>query len=425
MDDAQSAGGSRSASAAGSTPSQRADELTRFWSITVPRRMESFAPRLADAFADGAWTAIWPKVSGYAPVAGLIIGFLVAVLLPLVPIVVSTGYEQTPRVWSELLPFIMLVIAAGILQGSVGIGLVAGYVVGDVLRLAVTGVLGQWSTWSYLGSNPLLAMVLLVSSALITYLLLAIPAITLPMIARRFAELAPLRRISNERARMAARIGAYTLAAGLLTFFWTRGVVVLIRPIFMWRNGSPTVEAIFPVQFQWEWLVATAVIAVLVRLVLQAAAVRRSSAVRLIGGLQAERWADANPGAFWQGAGPIPRIALVAATATLLLAGTYGDLIDPVLVFLVAALATAWRSGMIRPNAAWAQTVQRIPALGRLVIAGLLGYAMARIVVEVTWATTNSLRPILIGILLIGAVFVALFPTMTRPSVRSGAAKPA
>lgn len=423
MDDAQAAGGSVPV-AAGRPESQRTDDLTRLWSVSIPRRIESWAPRIADAFADGAWTAIWPRVTAYAPVAGLIIGFLVAVLLPLVPIDVSD--EQMPRVWSELLPFIMLVIAAGILQGTVGIGLLAGYVVGDVLRLGVTGALGGWSTWWYLGTNPLLAIVLLVSSALITYLLLAIPAITLPMIARRFAELAPLRRIANERARKVARIGLYALAAGLLTFFWTRGVVVLIRPIFTWRNGSPSVEAIFPVQFQWEWLVATAVIAVLVRVALQELVVRSSVRAGQVAVLQAERWADANPGAFWRRSGPLPPIVLVAGTATLLLAGTYEDVIDPVLVFGIAALATAWRSGMIRPSAGWAMTVERIPVLGRMVIAGLLGYAMARISVEIAWATTNSgLRPVLIGILLIGAVFVALFPTRARTPRHQRTAEPA
>ncbi|MGH2427463.1 MAG: hypothetical protein ACRDGV_01060 [Candidatus Limnocylindria bacterium] len=376
--------------------------------MIIPRRIEAWAPRLADAFADGAWMAIWPRVAAYAPIAGLVIGFGVAVLLPLVPL--DFPDPGTPRVWSELLPFMMLVVAAGILLGTAGIGLLAGVVVGDLMRLLIGAMVGSWAEWHRLGDNPLVAILMVAGSALITYLLLAIPAVTLPMIARAFAERAPLSRITSPRARAAARVGINVLAAGLLIFFWTRAVVVLIRPVFTWRSGSPIVEAISPVQFQWEWLVGTAVLAVFVRVGLQELAVRRSSRARRIAALREERWEDASPGAFWDRVGPIPLIALVAATVTLLLAGTYEDLIDPILVFAIAVLVGAWRAGLVRPATGWAQAVERLPALGRLVLAGVVGYALARIVAELFWAT-GSLRTVLVGILLIVAVFVILFPT--------------
>jgi hypothetical protein len=390
--------------------SRRADQLTRLWSVTIPRRIESWAPRIADAFADGAWTAIWPRITAYAPIAAFIVGFAVAVLLPFVPASFLPGLYE--RVWSELLPFMMLVVAAGILLGTAGLGLLAGLVVGDVLRLPIAYV-GGWTNWYSLSDNPLVAILMVAGSALITYLLLAVPAVTLPMVARSFAERTPLRRISSPRGRMVARAGVYVLAAGLLTFFWTRGVVVLIRPVFTWRGPDPVVEAIYPVQFQWEWLVGTAVIAVIVRVVLQELVVRRSPKANRIGALQGERWANASPGAFWDRVGPIPLIALIAGTVTLLLAGTYEDPIDPVLVFAIAALVGAWRMGIIRPTTGWARAAERVPALGRLVIAGLVGYALARIVVELLYAT-GSLRPVLVGILLIVAVFAALFPRADR-----------
>lgn len=398
----------------------RTDDLIRLWSVTIPRRIEAWAPRMADAFADGAWTAIWPRITAYAPIAAFIIGVAVVVLLPFVPASFLPGLYE--RVWSELLPFMMLVVAAGILSGTAGIGLLAGLVVGDVLRLPIAYV-GGWTNWYSLSDIPPVAILMVAGSALITYLLLAIPAVTLPMVARSFAERTPLRRISSPRGRMVARAGVYVLAAGLLTFFWTRAVVVLIRPVFTWRGPDPVVEAIYPVQFQWEWLVGTAVIAVIVRVVLQELVVRRSPRAKRIGALQVERWADASPGAFWDRVGPIPLIALVAGTVTLLLAGTYEDPYDPVLVFAIAVLVGAWRMGLIRPTAGWARAVERVPALGRLVVAGLVGYALARIVVELLWAT-GSLRPVLIGILLIVAVFAVLFPR-ADPARRPPAPEPA
>lgn len=418
MDDTRQPAVETTTSAAPSLPSSdRTDDLVRLWSVTIPRRIESLAPRMADAFADGAWTAIWPRITAYAPIAAFIIGVAVVVLLPFVPASFLPGLYE--RVWSELLPFMMLVVAAGILLGTAGIGLLAGLVVGDVLRLPIAYV-GGWTNWYSLSDIPPVAILMVAGSALITYLLLAIPAVTLPMVARSFAERTPLRRISSPRGRMVARAGVYVLAAGLLTFFWTRAVVVLIRPVFTWRGPAPVVEAIYPVQFQWEWLVGTAVIAVIVRVVLQELVVRRSSAGVRIAALQAERWDGATPGAYWDRVGPVPAIALLAGTATLLLAGTYEHPIDPVLVFAIAVLVGAWRMRIIRPTVGWARTVERVPALGRLVIAGIVGYALARIIVELFYST-GSLRPVLVGILLIVAVFVVLFPAQAVAGPRRAA----
>lgn len=410
MDDVGEPSAGHPTSAASSNPaSHRTDDLVRRWSVTIPRRIESWAPRLADAFADGAWTAIWPRVTAYAPIAALAIGFGVAVLLPLLPGDYGS-FSGVPRVWSELLPFMTLVIAAGILSGTAGIGLLAGYIAGDVLWLAIGPMIGEWARWYVLNPNPLIAGLEVAASALITYLLLAIPAITLPMIARDFAARAPLRWMHDRRLRMVARAGVYLVTAGLLTFFWTRAVVVLMRPLFTWRSGSPVVQAIEPVQFQWEWLVGAAIVAVMLRVVLQEVVVRRSTRSVRIGELQAQRWAGAAPGAFWRRAGPLPRIALIAATVTLLLAGTYEDVIDPVVVLVATALAVAWRAGLMgAAPAAWVARVERIPAVVRLAVALGFGYLLARILLEV-W-TGDSLRPVLIGILLIGAVFVILFPT--------------
>ncbi|MGQ0609401.1 MAG: hypothetical protein ACT4OQ_13205 [Chloroflexota bacterium] len=398
----------------------RTDELIRLWSIAIPRRIESWAPRVADAFADGAWTAIWPRVTAYAPIVAFVIGLVVSVALPFLPADFSS--VTYPRVWSELLWFMVLVSAAGILHGTAGIGLLAGVVVGDVLRLLAAAALGGWVPWSYLSDNPLFAILTVIGLSLITYLLLAIPAVTLPMVARAFAERTPLRRMSSLRNRMIARAGIYLLAAGLLTFFWTRAVVVLIRPVYTWRVGSPTIGGIEAVQFGWEWIVGAAVVAVLARVVLQELVVRRSAKAGRIGALQIQRWDGAAPGAFWDRIGAVPRLGLIAATVTLLLAGTYEHPVDAALVLAIAALVGAWRMGLIQPTAGWAQTVERVPAIGRLVIAGVIGYTLARVVVELLYST-NSLRIVLVGILLIVAVFALLFPT--RAVLRERPAAPA
>lgn len=389
------------------------DGLLRLWYVRLPRAVESVAPRVAGALADGAWTAIWPRLAAFAPLVGVALGLAMGLLHPFLP----SRIEGYPRAWSELLPFMMLVIAAGLVSGTVGVAILAGYVAGDLARFLLW-LVTEFENLIYFGSLlPFIAGYL--GSALISYLLLAIPAFTLPQVARDFAERAPVRRIASAGTRKIARAAVYVLAAGALTFFWTRAVVVLLRPVFTWRQNNPNVEAIYPVQFQWEWLVGTAVIAAIVGIVLRQLVMRRSPGAIRIAALQAQRWHGARPpGGFWRRMGPIPQIALFAGAATLLLAGTYEDFMDPILVFAIAVLAAAWRMGIIRPTTAWARTVERVPALGRLVIAGIVGYGMARIVLESMWAIDGGLRPVLIGILLILAVFLVLFPAQVAARPR-------
>ncbi len=389
---------------------RRTDGLVQLWSVTLPRRLEAWAPRLADALADGAWTAIWPRVTAYAPIVAFIGGFGVAIVLPLTPGDYG-AFSGVPRVWSELLPFMMVVIAVGVFSGAAGIGLLAGYVAGDVLWLAIGAMTGGWASWFVLNSNPLIAVLQVAGSALISYLLLAIPAVTLPMVVRRLAARAPLRRISNPRLRTLAWAATYLVAAGVLTFLWTLAAVVLIRPVFTWRSGSPAVQAIEPVQFQWEWLVGAAVIAALVRITLQELVVRRSERASRVAVLQAQRSTDAGHRALSHGAGPVLAIVATVGGLILLLAGTYEDFIDPVVVLVAGALLVAWRAGMIGARSTgWGQRIEGIPAPARLAVVLIVGYLVATVVAEAMWAT-DSLRPVLIGILLTGALFVLLFPT--------------
>lgn len=394
-------------------PSEKPIPAGRFWSVTLPGQIQRWTPSLANALADGAWTAIWPRVVAYAPVAGLAVGVATALLLPF-----TSGdygaFSGIPRVWSELLLFMILVVAAGFLSGAVGLALVAGYVIGDLVWLGIGAASGQWTSWVVLDPNPAIAALQVAGSALVSWILLAIPSTGLPAVARTLAARARLRGTSNGALGVVVWGSAYALAAGLLTYLWTLAVVVLIRPMFTWRIGDPPVQAIEPVQFQWQWLVGAAVAAVVVRILLQERLVRPSPHASRVAVLQLEREADATRGR--RLGGPLVPIVGTAALLTLLLAGTYQDFIDPIVVFVAGALVAAWRDGLIGvAPTAWVERVERIPALGRIAVVLVAGYLMALIVAQAMW-TTDSLRAVLIGALLTGAVLVFLFPARADPT---------
>src|SRR5439155_22699867 len=92
------------------------------------RQLAPWLPPPADALADGAWTAAWPGVAAVTPLVALALGFLAPLLLP--------GLLD---VYTESLPFMLLLVAAAILSGPAGLGLLLGYAVGMLLAWPAVG----------------------------------------------------------------------------------------------------------------------------------------------------------------------------------------------------------------------------------------------------------------------------------------------
>lgn len=363
------------------------DPLTRLWCVRLPRALDPWAPPLADALADGAWTAAWPGVAALAPLAALAVGFLAPLAWP--------GIKY---IYSESLTFLMLVVAAAILSAPLGVGLLAGYI-GGVM------VFGGASSYYAFAQAPLAR----VGSLVIAYMLLALPAVTLPQLGRRMADELALLIPSSEELRRVARPALYAVTAALLTFLWCQATVVLIRPVFTWMRGSPTVEAVRNVQVYWRWLVVTAVLAVIARTVLEWGVARRAG---VVAALEAERWSE--PHRRWIQWRRLPlavRVGLASLAVTLLLAGAYTGWIDAVLMALAVAALAAWRAGLIGGTlpATWHRLLLKVPTLVRYAVAALVGYWLAGIATALLWKT-GSFRPVLLGIFASLAMFYVLLP---------------
>src|SRR5256885_829674 len=152
----------------GSSPAAGSDSgLTRFWAVTLPTRIDSVAPPLADAFADGVWTAVWRRIHDLAPLAALITGLLFRIVWP-----------SIHNVYSESLLFLMIVVAGAILSGPVGAMLLFGYAAGDMLALPFNRQ-GLYGPMQYLKSF---------GGHFVGYMLLAIPAILIPQLGRRMTD---------------------------------------------------------------------------------------------------------------------------------------------------------------------------------------------------------------------------------------------
>ncbi|MCA1735476.1 MAG: hypothetical protein LC739_04990 [Actinobacteria bacterium] len=368
--------------------------LAKLWSLTIPRRLANRAPALADSFRDSAWTAVWPPVAAFAPVAGLLVGFLAAFVWP--------GLEHS---YTESLVFMMLVIAGAILSGPVGMMLLVGYGAGSLL-------FGETFTSPFGYPNTLTRLVTAWGGKLIVLALLAFPAVLLPTLARRMVW--PIVGKADPANRLAIHAGLYAAVSGFLVFVWAQAMVVLVRPVFVipYRGDEPTFEAVNPVQNLWPWLVAAAVVTAAGRVIVESRVLGRSPRATAVAEEYRQWWVrTGRRPSPWQRAPVQVRVLVVSVLGTALLAGTYEHWLDPLIALFGIGVLETWRQGMLGDFAGGlGKAISRIPVIVRFVVAVVLAYGVAYLPV---WALfdANSLRPLLYGALASMAVFYLLLST--------------
>jgi hypothetical protein len=402
-----------------------AEELPLLWSVRLPRLLDPVVPPLADAMADGAWTAAWRRAGAFAPPVALLLGLLAGRLRP-----------GMAGVYSESLPFLIVVVVGAILSGSAGVLLFLGYVVGDVLGSVAPGYPRYGTPLQLAGSQ------------VIGYLLLALPAINLPALGRQLARSVAVRLPGRARDWLGVRAILEAGACGGLIFLWCQGMTVLIRPVFTWRGGSPPVQAIALVQHRWEVLVLAAVVAAVARVLLERAVVPILPGRALVAELRRRRgMGDLRRGELWR---RLPRpvrawlqVGVTVASTTFILAGAFDGWIDAVLVAAVTALLEMWRGGHLGSRGTrltrWTRPTQRIPALLRFVAVAGVGYWLASLVVArfvgvpvigglladrvvpLLW-NGDGLRPITVGAVLTLVAYYLLLPS--RGESRAGQGPP-
>jgi hypothetical protein len=358
-------------------------KLTLYWSVRLPRRLDRWVPRLADAFADGAWLTGW-RLSGVAPLVALTVGLLSPWVWP-----------GITTIYSESALFLGLLIGASIASGAWGAMLLLGYIAGDVLHTGYFfATSGHYRDMALPGGM----------GHLVAYLLLAILVIRLPQFARRL--------VSNGRPVVVRAVRYGVVCAGLV-FLWCQAMIVLIRPVFTWRGDSaPKWQAVKPIQTKWPWLVALAFVVAVARIILEDRAAQRSRSTSVANELRQQRRAGGvRRGILWRSQRPSVQVALRAMFVTLLLAGMYVDWMDAIAVLFITAAVGAWRAGLMGNGPqGWIQLMGRIPVFARATVAVLLGFLISSGMLTFVMNRTDTLRPLMVGALATVVVFALLFP---------------
>lgn len=392
------------------------ERLEQIWYLRAPAWLDDWFPHVASAVADGAWTTAWRGVGAYAPVVGFALGLLCRFIFP-----------QIFSVFSESLLFMMIVIAASLLSGTVGFALLGGYIIEDLLVGDRASIYTAFFPSELRPEGSVLAIAGVFGGKLVSYLLLSIPAVTIPLLVRQLAPSIKLSGITDPNSRTLALAGLHAAIAGVLVFLWAQSVVVLLRPLFTWVGSVPTFEAINPAQSQWSFLVGVGAIAAAGRVLLERKLAPTAPRAAVATRLRRQRFTGEGQGILEKVPGLV-RVVIPPVIIALVLAGTYDGWIDAIIVALVVAVLSLWRSRLIRiiplPSQ-WSLTIRRIPSLIRLAAAPFIGYWLSTILLTPLWVPTQtSLRPVMLGSLLTLLVFYVLFPPLPVVSGQTQQAQP-
>jgi len=361
-----------------------------FWSIELPRLIDPWTPNLATSFADDAWLAPWPKVAAYGPLLAALIGLLTPWLWP-----------WMVESYTESVIFLMLAAGGAALNWALGASLLAAYVLGDIGHVLFRST---FLTFRTMGGHA------------VGYLLLGVLAVRIPQLAARLASGIRLETVDSA-LRVRVKAALYGAVCAGLVLLWCQGTIVLIRPVFTWPGGSPTDEAIMPVQVHWQWIVAASAVAAVARVILQHRSTSQSSIVSGVPELRETPIADrTRKGSAWRGMTAWARVVLGSSVLTIILAGTYESWMDPVIVLIVSVIAGLWRNGLLgKVPPSWMELTGRIPPVIRMVIVPFAGYLFANFILNIFWST-GSLRPVMVGALVTVVLFYVFFPIRSQRS---------
>ncbi|MGN6565738.1 MAG: hypothetical protein ACTHMU_24030 [Thermomicrobiales bacterium] len=264
-----------------------------------------------------------------------------------------------------------------------GMWLWAGYALGDFFLYRRPDIyLADW--------NPIEAFIRTRGAWLLLYVLLALEVIVFPLTASALRRVTPLPFARPSRAAALAEGGLYAVIGAVLTYCWAQAVPILQRPIFTWRNDTPTTVAMSPLQQHWQWVVLAVVVGALGRtafetLTWQNAAVRdrarRFAAIIAGADRQKITWTSV----------PLPaRLVAGAIFTTILLAGMlpgWGDGLLLLLLLVVVYLSRQFLSNLV-PG--WYNILNRVPLVLRLLVAAILSRILTPLILTPLWPGSSN-----------------------------------
>lgn len=343
------------------------EPLLHFWNSTLPSFFNRWWPLYGQALGEGCYFAGRPGLSAFLPFLFLGGGFLM-----------GAGHWGYQSVLTEFLFLMILVVSLSFFNTQWGALWWLGYLLGDFSLFRLPLVLDAYQ-------GILFGIVHIALPAVIYYLLLAFLVLHIPLLTRFLAQQTLKKRTSVTAVKA---ILSSALAAGFV-YFWNQAYPLLIRPIWTWYGGNPTVQAIEPIQKRGWVLVLCALFASIAKILLEDRMRQR---------VWEQKKSSFSPG---QTRMKIPRavwIFLKAVFTTFLLSGLLLRWWDVLFLFVVLSLLYSLRAGFfLKLPVRWIQWLEAIPLLVRLAVAIGISLLLANPIHHLLWNhSQNTFLPIIV-----------------------------
>jgi len=394
--------------------------------VAIPKILRRYSLLLSEAWSDGLYLTVRPLAGILAPLLVVLIGLAEGATHwnLLINDTVSSG--QLAIAFTELLPLMVFAAVVGAISTNLGLILVLGYAVGDLLIFG-----SQSANVLQLGlpNVPLLAFIYLRIPQLVSYALFFLLA-AMPTLSTKYllVRLNPLLKATEPTVTI-MRISAMAVIQGGMVYVWTLAAPLLIRVFWGWTSSSPPLAAAYYLQQMGGWVVAAAVMGVVVRGWLTYRANRDQAVAQRMGRLAtALKEADTRL-AFSRRLPAVVRCLLAALALTLLVSGFIASLLEGILIFLFVSFIFVARVELLPRLSIWVRWIAlmtRIPLLARLIGGALVAYYLTQATLTAytqlfpaVYSDTPSatLRPVLISMCLSLLIMTILLPRIspTRP----------
>lgn len=375
------------------------DTLTTLWWERLPNLGNRLSRMLGAALGEGVYLTAWPRFAALAPAAALLFGL-------------AAGWLRLggDLVFTQSYVVIAAAIGLGLVAAQLGALFTVGYAFGDLLL---------WRNPGFHISG-FMDRVQLFGGLLIVYAALAMLAAGVPLAVRALrAQMSlPSGRAADARVVLDILIGGGLAAS--FTYFYVQALPMLIRPLFVWQDMSPSVDSVAPAQ-RHIWVF------VLVAFVVGAARVLVEYGAGLLdpGGIGRRAAALDVPGpSLWTGLPALVRIVVAAVIGTGVLGGLLLDWVEAGLLFAGLVVVHAVRILLPERLPAWPRTVERIPAILRFPAALGLSYLISSWIVSGR-LSGQSFLPLIWGLLAALLCMALAFPAGSEAPPATASARPA
>jgi len=353
------------------------DRFVQAWWLRVPVRLRRANRLLSEVWIDGAYLTAWPRAALIAPLAVFLLGLLEgATHWSYVAFANGRVSNHIHAIdFAQMLPLLFVAVICGTLSSQLGLLLVTGFALGDLLIAGPAFGRGHSLDWQ---------LAYVYAPQLISYLAFFLLAVTPTLTAKAMAGSLP-RWLQRPKALYLVLGGLIACAVqGVSVYAWTLAAPMIVRVHWKWAGETPPIAVIDYIAALNPWLPATAAVAMASRLGLtlfargkldQESASRARREMTAMDKQQASGLVSA-----------VPKALAGALLTTVLISGLIDTLTRATWVFAIVAALFITRNVLLpsmQPWLWWSGLMNRVPVMVRWAGTPVVSFGLTRSILTI------------------------------------------